>query len=242
MATRRAFPRVPGLRVIERPGWLQIITPQIKTGGLNEVIFSALDERDADATIDATIAEYRDLGLLFRWSVGPGSAPADLGERLSRRGLVASFGRGMARSTAGDERRDDAAVRVTLVDAATVDEFTRVMASGWKLDHGPLAAIHASALTESPGRQPMFLAWLDDVPAASASYVALARSAYLVGAVVLESARGRGLYRALVHARLSHAGARGIELATCHARETSSAPMLEHMGFETVCRFPMYFG
>src|SRR6185503_9099258 len=98
VVSRRSYPPLPELRVIERPGWMQIITPSIKTGGLNEVMFSALDERDADAVIDAAIAEYRALGVKFRWSVGPGSAPADLGERLERRGMRASLGRGMARS------------------------------------------------------------------------------------------------------------------------------------------------
>ena len=43
-------------------------------------------------------------------------------------------------------------------------------------------------------------------------------------------------------ARLRHARARGIPLATSHARESTSAPILERMGFETVCRYPRYFG
>ena len=99
VAPRRAFPRLPDLQVIERPGWLQIVTPSIKTGGLNEVIYSLLDERGADAKIDSAIATYRDLGLKFRWNAGPGSGPTDLSERLERRGLAPSWGRGMARST-----------------------------------------------------------------------------------------------------------------------------------------------
>lgn len=63
-----------------------------------------------------------------------------------------------------------------------------------------------------------------------------------MGGVVLPSYRGRGLYRALVHARLAHARARGIAIATSHAREATSAPILEAIGFETVCRFPLYVG
>jgi GNAT superfamily N-acetyltransferase len=59
---------------------------------------------------------------------------------------------------------------------------------------------------------------------------------------VLPRFRGRGLYRALVGARLADARARGIALATAHAREETSAPLLEKMGFETVCRFPVFHG
>jgi GNAT superfamily N-acetyltransferase len=233
---RRAFPRLPDLRVIERPGWLQIVTPSIKTGGLNEVIYSSLEEHDADATIDTAIAMYRDLGLTFRWNAGPGSGPADLCDRLERAGLVPSWGRGMARSTEGAVSPDG----VIEIDVDTLDHYTDVMAAGWNADRIALGAQHRHVLAE--GRHRLFMAYCDGAPAAAASYVPFARSAFLVGGVVLPGYRGRGLYRALVHARLAHARARGIALATSHAREATSAPILETIGFETVCRFPMYFG
>lgn len=233
---RRAFPPFPDLQVIERPGWLQIVTPSIKTGGLNEVIYSALDEPDADAAIDTAIAMYRDLGLKFRWNVGPGSGPVDLCDRLERRGLAPSWGRGMARATdAGDPGHE-----VVEVDTSTLDAYTDVMAAGWSADRAPLLVLHRHMLAE--GRQRLFLVYCDGVPAAAASYVPFARSAFLMGGVVLTDYRGRGLYRALVQARLAHARARGIMLATSHAREATSAPILEALGFETVCRFPMCFG
>lgn len=235
VAPRRAFPRLPDLEVIERPGWLQIVTPSITTGGLNEVIYSLLDERDADPVIDHAIAMYRDRGLKFRWNAGPGSGPADLGDRLAHRGLTLSLGRGMARSTDSTSPGN-----VALVDHSTVGEFTRVMAEGWNSDPAALLAIHQHVLVE--GRQFLFLAYDQGVPAATASYVACERSAYLIGGVVLPAHRGRGLYRALVQARLAHAHARGLMVATSHAREATSAPILGKLGFETVCRMAMYFG
>ena len=242
VAARRAFPPLPDLRVIERPGWFQVVTPSIKSGGLNEVAFSALDEPDADRIIDATIAEYRALGLKFRWNVGPGSAPADLGARLERRGLVASPGRGMARATTELPGELDAAIAVEDIDQASVGEFSRVMAEGWNIELAPVAAVNR-LIAASPGSpQRMFLARWDDQPAAVASYVALPRSAYLLGGVVLPPFRGRGLYRALVRARVADARTRGIALATSHAREDTSAPILERLGFATICRFARYFG
>src|SRR5690349_9256355 len=135
---RRAFPRLPDLRVIERPGWLQIVTPSIKTGGLNEVIYSLLDDRSADAAIDAAIETYRDLGLKFRWNAGPGSGPADLCERLEQRCLAPSWGRGMARST------DDSGPlgEVVEVDATTLEHYAYVMAAGWNADAAALLVQH----------------------------------------------------------------------------------------------------
>jgi GNAT superfamily N-acetyltransferase len=239
---RKAFPSLPDLRVIERPGWVQIVTPSIKTGGLNEVAFSALDEEDADRVIDATIAEYRALGVKFRWNAGPGSAPADLGARLERRGLVASWGRGMASSTTDLPGEADRAIAIDEIDEANVGEFSRVMAEGWGLELAPVATVNRLIAASAAARQRMFLARWDDEPAAIASYVAFPRSAYLLGGVALPRFRGRGLYRALVQARLADARAHGIALATSHAREATSAPILERLGFTTICRFPMYFG
>jgi GNAT superfamily N-acetyltransferase len=250
VSPRRSFPALPDLQLIERPGWLQIITPSIKTGALNEVIFSQLDERDApiEGVIDAAIDEYRSRGLKFRWNAGPGSAPADLGERLVKRGLIESTGRGMGRLIPPARQRaiaDDAydpAIAIAEVDAISIEAFSDVMAAGWNLERGPLAAVNAAILATSSARQRMFLATWDGEPVATASYVALPRSAYLIGGVVLPAFRGRGLYRALVSARLAHARAHGIVLATSHARESSSAPILERMGFATIARFSMYFG
>lgn len=235
---RRAFPRLPDLQLIERPGWLQIVTPSIKSGGFNEVIYSLLDERSADTAIDEAIATYRTLGLKFRWNAGPGSGPADLCERLEQRGLTRSSGRGMARSTDGGPPANVGVV--VEVSAATLDHYTHVMAAGWGADGAALGAAHQHILDE--GQHRLFVAYCDGVPAAAASYAPFPRSAFLMGGVVLAEFRGRGLYRALVQARMAHARARGITLVTSHARESTSSPILEKMGFETVCRFPMFFG
>ena len=61
---RRAFIPLPDTQVIERPGWLQIITPSLRQGGLNEVAYSALEEKETDAVIDETLETYRRLGRL----------------------------------------------------------------------------------------------------------------------------------------------------------------------------------
>lgn len=245
---RRAFVPLPDLRVIERPGWLQLITPSLKDGGLNEVAFCSLDEGEADAVIDATIAEYRAHGIKFRWTVGPDSRPFDLAERLRRRGLTESLTRGMVRSThapaaavGAPAATAGADVSVEEVDASSLASFTRVMAEGWNVDPGPLARVNELVFAQPERRHRLYLGRVGGEPAAIASYVAFPRSAYLLGGVVLPRFRRRGLYRALVGARLADARARGIALATSHAREETSAPLLEREGFRTVCRFPIFF-
>ncbi|MCW5807117.1 MAG: hypothetical protein KIT31_32475 [Deltaproteobacteria bacterium] len=245
VATRRAFPPMPDQIVIDRDGILQVVTPSITTGQLNEIVHADLGDRDdaaIEAAIDAAIAQYRSRGLKFRWRVGPLETPADLGARLERRGLTPSRMIGVARSTATPIPLHDPGIEIARVDAANIDTYSDAMAAGWGIDLGPLRDAHRTIVAERRWPQAMYLAVVDGVPAATAAYVALARSAYLVGGVVLPPYRRRGLYRALVHTRLAHARDAGLPLATSHAREDTSAPILADLGFESVCRLAMYLG
>ena len=238
---RSALVPLPDTQIIERPGWWQIVTPSLSRGGMNEVACSELPENEADAIIDETLATYARLGIQrYRWSIGADPRPADLGERLARRGLQLSESLAMARSTADTPPESDAAITVERVTLANVDPFTSVMAEGWEADAAPFDALHRRILADPAGRNHLFLARLDGVPAATATYAALDRSAYLMGAVALPKLRGRGLYRALVHARLRDAHARGLQLATSVARADTSAPILARLGFETVSTIATY--
>jgi GNAT superfamily N-acetyltransferase len=237
---RRAFLPLAGTKVIERPGWFQLITPSMPHGGFNDVAFSKLSDDEADGVIDATIAEYTRLGLEFRWFVGPDSGPADLAERLARRGLVRHELSGMARQVdMFDAPPADRSIAVEHVDAISEPEFSRVTALGWKMDESSLGAYYRNVLRQPARGHHLFLVRLAGEPAGSASYVANADSAYLMGGVVLPAFRGRGLYRALVAERLRHATSRGISLATCQAGRMS-APILDRLGFETVCQFLVF--
>jgi hypothetical protein len=235
---RKSFVRLPEMTVIERPDWVQLITPSFKDGGLNEVSFSAIPDDQADAVIDATIAQYRKLGLKFRWSVGPGSQPDDLAERLERRGLKPSETCGMWRETTGSAP----SAAVEEVTAATLGLFNQVMSEGWGVSTEALARYNAAALAEPSKRNRLYLARVEGQPAGVAGCTLFERSVYLQGAVVLPAFRQRGLYAALTATRLHAAAEHGLRLATTQARAETSAPLLERMGFHTACRFPIFVG
>lgn len=237
---RRAFLPLPDTQVIERPGWLQLITPSLRQGGLNEVVFSALDAQEADTVIDETLALYRRLELRFRWNVGPDSRPVDLSERLARRGLRQSEVLGMLRETSAAPLVPEGAITVEEVDELTVAEYSRTMAAGWEMDPAPLEVLNRSVLAHPERRHRLFLARYRGAPAGTAGLVTFERSVYLLGGVVLPAFRQRGLYRALVASRLRYAAERRIPFATSHARADTSAPLLARLGFETLCRFRVF--
>jgi GNAT superfamily N-acetyltransferase len=235
----RAFVKFDELEVIDRPGWRQLTCPLFPSGGFNEVSFAQLSDGDADRVIDETIAHYAGRGLTFRWSVLPGSTPADLPQRLAARGLVRSEVVGMSRSTIF-EHQAPAGVTVEEIGLDRIEEFSRVMGEGWGAPIGALGQVNRLALADPHRTHRFFLGSFDGEPAGVGSAILFPRSVYLQGTVVLPRFRRRGLYAALTAARLSLARASGIPLATTHALADSSAPLLTRAGFDAWFRFPSF--
>lgn len=232
---RRARGPFSGLRVVSRPGWEQVITPSFRQGGLNEVSLAQLADDEADAVIAATLAEYDALGLRFRWTVGPDSRPLDLGDRLARRGFRGERVVVMAAEASSLRIERDLEVEARPVELAELELYARTVGAGWGVDPAPLLAYERELRDQPERRHFNFLAWHGAQPAGAANYYAFARSAYLMGGVVLPDHRRRGVYRSLLAARLRHARARGLDLVTTQARASSSAPILARLGFVSLC-------
>ncbi|MFZ5442600.1 MAG: GNAT family N-acetyltransferase [Myxococcota bacterium] len=236
----RAFVPFPELEVVERPDFARLTCALFPSGGFNGVSRMKVADDVADRLIDETLADYRRRGLRFRWPVMPDASPADLASRLAARGLASHEVVAMARATAVAAPASGCSVE--LVDETNVDLFTRVMAEGWSAPAGPLERYHRLTL-RAPGRpQRLFLARVDGEPAGVASAMFFERSMYLLGGVVLERFRKRGVYDALTRARLAMAHENGLPLATTHAMAATSAPLLARRGFDEWFRFPSFSG
>lgn len=234
----------PDSRVIERPGWYQVITPSSRsTSSLNEILFSEMAENDADRMIDNAIAEYRALKIPLKWCVGPWSRPTDQGERLERRGFHSWDVRGMA--------ADAGSLKVTFPDGITAEEvgpgnldlYLTTTFRGWNMPHEDTEETrerYSCALSFNGGRTKAFLAYCGGEPAGTAAFLLKNDSAYFIGASVLAEFRGKGVYRALLAKRLEAVLETPVRLVTTQAREATSAPILERLGFETVFRSKIY--
>ena len=231
----------PDSRVIARAGWYQVHTPSVRDGALNEVVrCEELEPASADAAIAREVARHAGLGLDLKWVVAPTTRVADLPARLARAGFTTTWwARAMAVEPARHAAEPSLAPGVSVgpvEDAAGGEAWAQVVAEGWGQALERARGDAARAL--AGGRHALFLARLDGRPAgAAATFVGPA--GYLTGAVVLESARGRGLYRALVAARVAALARAGVALAVTQARDHSSAPILDRLGFETLFRFPV---
>jgi GNAT superfamily N-acetyltransferase len=230
----------PDSQLIERPGWRQILTPSA-TGYLNEVSLAQVAAEDAERIIDETIAMYRAQHLSTKWYVGPTTQPADLGERLTRRGFESWEVRAMGIET--DRPSEAGDIEVVAIRDAELDGYLETAMRGWSMGEDQRAVereTHRREIAKRPQTAHFFAARIAGENVGTAGVFLRDGYGYLVGGQVLESARGRGAYRALVAARLAFLRARGDGYAVSLAREQTAAPLLERFGFETLFRCRCY--
>ncbi|PCC71092.1 hypothetical protein SAMN02745121_04945 [Nannocystis exedens] len=242
VSPRQARGAYADTQVYERPDWFQLLTPSFREGGFNEVAFARLGDDEVEAVIDATLAQYAAQGIRFRWTVTPDCRPLDLAERLARRGLRSERVVAMAAAIEDLQIPEADGIVVEPVGPDNVELHADVTARGWNVDPAPILAYQRSVLADpTDDRNHLFLARRDGEPIGIGNYAALPRSAFLIGAVVLEGQRSRGAYRTLLAHRVRHAAARGLALVTTHARATTSAPILTRLGFVPVVEMPVFF-
>jgi GNAT superfamily N-acetyltransferase len=208
----------------------------------NEVVLSQIEEEDSDRVISETVRAYRAHGLGTKWCVGHWTKPDTFGECLLQHGFRAWDVRGMG---CPPSLRLDAEghVSVEAVREQNLDEYLAVMFRGWGLPSEEVEierCAHLTVLSASPQDGFPWLARIDGIAVGTGALVVRGDYGYLLGTQVLSAARGRGAYRALVAARLEFLRRGGIEYPVTQAREEASAPMLEHLGFETLFRSKCY--
>ncbi|TMB99074.1 MAG: hypothetical protein E6J35_13105 [Chloroflexi bacterium] len=174
----------------KRPGW---------PAGFNRVAYAKWDERTAETRIEELFAFFGDAP--FHWHVGPSSSPADLADRLIRRGLVVAARPRMMTIElplpAGWPTND--AVRIAEVRDEAIARLSLELAHHNANDIARMLPERMAYITAPWRRGAMMVAYVGDVPVAA--------------------------YRAAT------AHARGCKVAAVLANSETSAPILARRGF-----------
>jgi GNAT superfamily N-acetyltransferase len=216
----------------------------------NLVAMARLDEATADEVIAAVIDRFAAEGKGFSWIVGPGSTPGDLAARLHAAGLrqpefeeVA----GMALTNLGQSIPTNPAVRIRLAsweEMRSRAEFVAAAMGHGATPQGALAEMEAVAAVQERYRSRAYLAFADEGEDPAGYSIMtdtdVAGVVWFAQSATLEPYRGRGIYRSLVAMRAADARAEGAEAAVTQAIRTTSAPLLQRMGFTELCAMPLH--
>jgi GNAT superfamily N-acetyltransferase len=204
------------------------------------IVYSRLADPDADDVVRGEMALARDGGYTLEWKLYGHDLPTDLAERL----LAAGF-------EAGDLEQvlmlpvDDRALAAFGTPAGC--EVRRVRDEAGLADYAEIAREIgrrqpqeeqqelAAVLRRAPDTMSVHVAYVDGEPVAGGRihFRAGGSCAELAGGRTKTAHRGRGLFTAVVGARLREARVRGRELVLTDALPTSE-PILTRHGFRRV--------
>jgi len=203
--------------------------------------------RVSSGDVDALVAEVRERVPAEKhlvWWIDPDAQPPDLESRLQRCGLRRPDDGGyevhaLVCTTAPEAGPHAVSVR----RVETLDDWLQSVEVMWDA-HGTPPERRARQRPHLPdefeasqrsGVPVTFLAELDGRPAGIGRSIYSDRGVFLIAGGVAEWARGRGAYRALVHARWDDAVARGTPALVTEARRDTSYPILRRLGFSDIC-------
>jgi len=228
-------------REAQAPGfWLETgprTVRQLSDSGRGDmVLWSDLDETCADGAIEGELAFFRGRGRPFEWKYFSHDRPPDLRDRLAARGfeigedeavMVLELSEWRARPDPGqgvEVRR--------ITDPEGLADMVPVLRAVWDEDPTEDVAEFAGILRDNPGFMSVYIAFVDGRPVSCsrANFPSSSPFASLWGGSTLEAYRGRGIYSALLEARVGEAIGRGYAYMTIDALPTSR-PIVEKRGF-----------
>ncbi|MEV0488383.1 GNAT family N-acetyltransferase [Streptomyces sp. NPDC050508] len=227
-----ARPDGPGARV-ERTGG--VVRQVADAHGWNGVLWSDLDETDADAAITEQVAYFTGLGRDFEWKLYGHDLPTDLGQRLTAAGFTPepqeTLMVGEITALTLDTELPDGIRLLPATDRAGVDLVADVHEKAFGTDSSRLRAQLLAQLAADPDTVVAVVALAGDEPVSAArmELVPGTRFAGLWGGGTVEGWRGRGIYRALVAHRARIAADRGYRYLQVDASD-QSRPILERLG------------
>lgn len=236
---------IPGFRLEATPNLVRDLSLDPAHPDSNWINWSRHTASEIDAAIEAEVAYFSALRRRFEWKVYDHDQPPDLRDRLAAHGFeVGEVEAFMVLDTlaapavwfaplAHDVRR--------LTDPDHLADYAAVEHVVWEKTH---MADFANVMRTRPDIMGLYVAYVDGRPAACARASFSPGSPFcgLWGGATLPEFRNRGLYMALVGARVQEAARRGARFVTIDAAPTSR-PILEKRGFQHLANtYPCVYG
>jgi len=233
------------------PGFTVEVLPDLCRGtALNVgeegwISYAQLDPDTTGARIDEQVRYFARIGQAFEWKVYDFDTPASLKERLEARGFDCGEPEAfliLALDTWSDDRRGPTDVRIVKIrDEDGIRDFVSVQEAVWERRFPTDFARYRREFQATRDTTTFFCAYAGDQPVAAGRIEfpdGLSFASLWTGSVV-PTMRGRGVYSALLAARLAEAKAHGYRFVTVDAAPMSR-PILLRKGFQPICwTYPM---
>jgi GNAT superfamily N-acetyltransferase len=248
-ALYEGFARIYGSEVITTPSWVQIITPSLNNPMRNSVCLNITPEAEVDERIRETVRLYESKGLQCAWIVGPRTKPHGIGERLLAAGFrLLATASGMTvdlseLSLPEAPPNPEPRIDIELLGEHNLDAWLHVHQTVWGVKP-ELAArmreVRQRRAFDTRHGVLEYVALANGAPMGIASVHLFDEFAHLSDGAILPEFRKQGVFLRLVRKRLELLRELGRSFVTVHAIQSTSAPILQKMGFRRDCDFTYY--
>jgi hypothetical protein len=230
---------------VEYPGTRREVTPYVvryvDSSGTREgaVIYSQLDEANAEDVIREQVKYFEGLEQNFQWKVYDYDQPLDLKERLGSYGFSIEEEEAIMVLDLGDapEILWEAVTQQVqrIVEPENLSDVLTIQENVWRADFSWLGRYLGDALSNYPDQMSIYVAYVERQPASAAwaYFPKHSQFASLWGGSTVSRYRKQGLYTALLAVRAQEAKARQVRYLTVDA-SPMSRPILEKFGFEQI--------
>lgn len=244
--SHRARP-APGIEVVVTPRYELRLQPDFPLPGPNSASWIRCRPDEVDEVIREVRGRFAARRLPLMWTLDPGTEPADLAQRLARHGISADpHGEEStvmvlpANADVDIPRTPGLEIRDALADAVAFEAANDTAAEAFEappFGRDPETAARQERRRKNflaAGNSCLLLATVDGEPAGAGSITLYPpEGAIINGGAVRTKFRGRGVYRALVAARLEIARREGAGGLVVWAG-AMSGPILTRLGFQPV--------
>ncbi|MCA1646854.1 MAG: N-acetyltransferase [Chloroflexi bacterium] len=236
----RFFATFPGLR---REAFPHLVRQVDLIGRSGSVIYSRLSAENAEAAIAKQIAYFQSCGREFEWKAYAHDQPPDLVQRLCAHGFDPDEQEAILVLDLQHPPAELLAPTPIVRRLHRLDQLPEVSAIRQKVRGDQVVERLAYEMEHAPEYLSVYVAYADAAPAACGWTRFPRGSAFasLWGGSTLPELRSRGLYSALLAARVQEARQRGWRFVTVDAGQMSR-PILEKRGFRlltyaTACKW-----
>jgi hypothetical protein len=230
---------------VEYPDMRREVTPNvvrhIDTSGVGEgaVIYSQLEDANADDIIREQILYFENIGQDFEWKIYDYDQPPDLKERLVSHGFIVEEAEAIMVLDLEDAPKVlwqpvlPSIQRIT--NPEKISDVLTIEQQVWNEDFSSLGHYLAEALRNHPEQMSVYVAYVEGQPVSAAwiYFPKHSQFASLWGGSTVSGFRQQGLYTALLAVRAQEAKARRVRFLTVDASDMSR-PILEKFGFELI--------
>ena len=234
---QRKHAAYPDMRREVTPNVVRLLDTSDARDGV--VIFSQLNEANADNAIREQVLYFESIGQDFEWKLYDYDQPSDLKERLGSYGFIIEEAEAIMvldLEVAPEILWQPILQHVQrIINPEKISDVLSVEGQVWNEDFSWLGQFLGGTLSKYPEQMSVYVAYVNEQPASAAwiYFPQHSQFASLWGGSTVSGFRQQGLYTALLAVRAQEAKARQMRYLTVDA-SPMSRPILEKFGFEMI--------